>query len=48
MVTILDGCLMLLEIVIVLWVIRLVWRIEREEPTESIVPATDGDVELVE
>ncbi len=40
--------MVVLELSIVLWVIRLVWKIEREEPTERIVPATDEDVELVE
>jgi hypothetical protein len=48
MVTVLDGFMLLLEIAILLWAIRLVWKAEREEPTESIVPATDKDVELVE
>ncbi len=40
--------MVVLEVGVVLWVIRLVWRIEREEPTEQIVPATDEEVELVE
>lgn len=48
MVTVLDGVMVALEIAILLWVIRLIWKAEREEPTESIVPATDKDVELVE
>ena len=48
MVTVLDGFMVALEIAILLWAIRLVWKAEREEPTESIVPATDKDVELVE
>ena len=48
MVTVLDWFMVALEIAILLWVIRLVWKAEQEEPTESIVPATDKDVELVE
>ena len=48
MLTVLDGFMVLLEIGIFLWAIRLVWKAEREEPTESIIPATDKDVELVE
>ena len=48
MVTVLDGFMVALEIAILLWAIRLVWKAEREEPTESIIPATDKDVELVE
>lgn len=48
MVTVLDGLMVLLEVAILLWAIHLVWKTEREEPTESIVPATDKDVELVE
>jgi hypothetical protein len=46
--TVLDWFMVLLEIGILLWAIRLVWKIEGEEPTESIIPATDEDVELVE
>jgi hypothetical protein len=37
-----------LEILLAVWVIRLVWRTENERPTEQIVPATDDDVELVD
>ena len=48
MVTVLEWFMVALEIAILLWVIRLVWKTEREEPTESIVPATDKEVELVE
>ena len=48
MVTVVDGFLVALEIAILLWAIHLVWKAEREEPTESLVPATDKDVELVE
>ncbi len=48
MLTVLDGFMVALEIAILVWAIRLVWKAEREEPTESIVPATDKDVELVE
>ena len=48
MVTVLDWFMVALEIAILLWAIRLVWKAEQEEPTESIVPATDQDVELVE
>ncbi len=36
-----------LEIVLAVWVVRLIWRTEGERPTEEIVPATDEDVELV-
>ena len=48
MLTVLDWFMVLLEIGILLWAIRLVWKTEGEEPTESIIPATDKDVELVE
>ncbi|MCY3759119.1 MAG: hypothetical protein OXG96_15475 [Acidobacteria bacterium] len=48
MVTALDWFMVALEIAILLWAIRLVWKAEQEEPTESIIPATDKDVELVE
>jgi hypothetical protein len=37
-----------LEILLAVWVIRLVWRTENERPTEQIVPAVDDDVELVD
>ncbi|MDE2665744.1 MAG: hypothetical protein OXI69_06305 [Acidobacteriota bacterium] len=46
--TVLDWFMVALEMAILLWAIRLVWKAEREEPTESIIPATDRDVELVE
>ena len=36
-----------LEIMLAVWVVRLIWRTEAERPTEEIVPATDEDVELV-
>ena len=48
MVTVLDWFMVTLEIAILLWAIHLVWKAEREEPTETIVPATDREVELVE
>ena len=35
------------EVVLVIWVMRFIGRIERERPTESIVPATAADIELV-
>ena len=38
----------LIEILLAIWVIRLIWKTEGERPTEQIVPATDEDVELVE
>ena len=38
----------LLEVLVAVWVVRLVWRVESERPTEGIVPATGDDVELVE
>tara|TARA_B100000949_G_C14027806_1_gene344110 strand:+ start:340 stop:486 length:147 start_codon:yes stop_codon:yes gene_type:complete len=47
MVTILDKCMMVLEIVIAFWVVWLICKTERDDPTELIVPATDEDVELV-
>ena len=37
-----------LEVLLAIWVFRLVWRTEAERPTEDIVPANDADVELVE
>ena len=36
------------EIVLVIWAVRLIGRVEKERPTESIVPATAADIELVE
>ena len=36
------------EVVLVIWVLRFIGRIEKERPTESIVPATAADIELVE
>lgn len=48
MVTVLDWFMVALEIAILLWAIHLVWKAESEEPTETIVPATDKEVELVE
>lgn len=48
MVTVVDWFMVALEIAILLWAIHLVWKAERDEPTESIVPATDREVELVE
>lgn len=36
-----------IEILLAIWVIRLIWRTEEERPTEDIVPATDEEVELV-
>lgn len=36
-----------LEVILAIWVVRLVWRVEAERPTESIVPKTDADAELV-
>ena len=36
------------EILVAVWVVRLIWRAENERPTEQIAPATDADVELVE
>ena len=36
-----------LEVLLAVWVIRLIWRTETARPTEEIVPATDKDVELV-
>ena len=38
----------LLEVLVAVWVVRLIWRAESERPTEEIAPATDSDVELVE
>ena len=36
------------EVVLVIWVMRFIGRVERERPTELIVPATAADIELVE
>ena len=33
------------EALLVIWVIRLVWHTEQQNPTEDIVPATEADVE---
>ena len=38
----------ILEILLAIWVVRLIWRTENERPTKDIVPATDEEVELVE
>ncbi len=35
------------EILLAVWVVRLIWKTESERPTEEIVPATDEEVELV-
>ena len=37
-----------IEILVAAWVVRLIWRVETQRPTEEIAPATDSDVELVE
>ena len=44
----LAWIMIILEVLLAIWVVRLIWRIEEEKPTEDIVPATDEDVELVE
>ncbi len=36
------------EVVLVIWVMRFIGRVEKERPTASIVPATAADIELVE
>jgi len=36
------------EVVLVIWALRFIGRVEKERPTESIVPATAADIELVE
>ena len=36
-----------IEILLAVWVIRLVWKTENNRPTEEIVPAEEDDVELV-
>jgi hypothetical protein len=36
-----------LEVLVAIWVIRLIWKTEDARPTETIVPATDKEVELV-
>ena len=38
----------LLEVLVALWVVRLIWRVENERPTEEIAPDLDAEVELVE
>jgi len=37
----------ILEVLLAIWVVRLIWRTEGERPTEDIVPTTDEEVELV-
>jgi hypothetical protein len=37
-----------LEVVLAIWVVRLIWRTENARPTEDIVPNTDDEVELVQ
>ena len=36
-----------IEILLAVWVIRVVWNTENNRPTEEIVPAEEDDVELV-
>ena len=36
-----------IEILLAVWVIRVVWKTENNRPTEEIVPAEEDDVELV-
>ena len=36
------------EVILVIWALKLIGRIEKERPTESIVPATAADIKLVE
>ena len=36
-----------LEVVLCIWLVTVVWRTEQETPTESIIPVTEDDVELV-
>ena len=36
------------EVLLAIWVVRLIWRTENACPTEEIVPAGEDDVELVE
>ena len=45
--TALAWLTILAEVLLAIWVIRLVWRTETDRPTEEIVPAGDDDVELV-
>ena len=37
-----------IETLVAVWVIRLIWRVESERPTEQVAPATDADAKLVE
>ena len=46
--TITAWILIGLEVAAAIGVILLIWKTKRERPTETIVPATDEDVELVE
>ena len=39
--------LILLELVLCGWLLRVIWKTESEMPTETIVPKSDEDVELV-
>ena len=39
---------LVVEALLAAGVVRLIWRTERDKPTENIVPATEADVELVE
>ena len=43
----LAWILIALEVILCIWLITVVWRVEEDTPTESIVPMTDDDVELV-
>ena len=45
--TALAWLTILAEVLLAVWVVRLVWRTETGRPTEEIVPAGDDDVELV-
>ena len=37
-----------IEVLVAVWVVRVIWRVESDRPTEQIAPATDADVDLVE
>ncbi|NKB68088.1 MAG: hypothetical protein GKR89_13585 [Candidatus Latescibacteria bacterium] len=39
---------LVVEVLLGIGVVRLIWRAERDNPTENIVPATEAEVELVE
>ena len=43
----LAWLIIVMEVILCFWLVSVVWKEEQETPTETIVPLTDEDVELV-